>query len=79
MLVNTSKPLAINGGEPVQKEPILILKPMITETDIQAVTDALRSTFVSGDGPACREFEKQLEAYLGVKHALFVNSCTKVS
>lgn len=76
MLINTSKTLAINGGEPIQKDPILILKPLITETDIQAVTDALRSTFVSGDGPACREFEKQLETYLGVKHALFVNSCT---
>ncbi len=68
--------LAINGGEPVIKTPILILKPMITEADIQAVTGALRSTFVSGDGPACREFEQNLQDYLGVKHALFLNSAT---
>ncbi len=76
MLLDTSQKLAINGGEPVQKEPILILKPLITATDIKAVTDALSSTFVSGDGPACREFEQLLANYLGVKHALFVNSCT---
>lgn len=68
--------LAIEGGSPVSKDPIIILKPMITEEDIKAVADALRSTFVSGDGPACREFEKNLNEYLGVKHSLFLNSCT---
>lgn len=68
--------LAINGGKPVTEEAILIHKPSINNQDIQSVTDALRSTFVSGDGPACREFEKYLAAYLGVKHALFVNSAT---
>lgn len=49
---------------------------MITDEDIRAVTEAMQSTFVSGDGPACREFEKQMAAYLGVKHVLFLNSCT---
>ncbi len=68
--------LALAGGTPVADAPILILKPMITEEDVQAVTDALRSTFVSGDGPACREFEQKLQDYLGVKHALFLNSAT---
>ena len=69
-------PLALNGGSPLSAEPILIHKPTIIEADIQAVAEAMRSTFVSGDGPACRAFEKQLAAYLGVKHALFLNSCT---
>ncbi len=36
----------------------------------------MRSTFVSGDGPECREFEKMLAGYLGVKHVLFVTSAT---
>ncbi|MCB0576810.1 MAG: DegT/DnrJ/EryC1/StrS aminotransferase family protein [Saprospiraceae bacterium] len=76
MTTMQSAPLAINGGKPLSSEPVLIHKPMITEEDIQAVTEAIRSTFVSGDGPACREFEKQLSAYLGVKHVLFLNSCT---
>ncbi len=71
-----SKLLAINGGEPVAKEPILIHKPYLDEEDFAAVDKALRSTFVSGDGPDCREFESQLAAYLGVKHVLFVNSAT---
>jgi dTDP-4-amino-4,6-dideoxygalactose transaminase len=71
-----NKLLAINGGTPVSKETILIHKPYLDEDDFKAVDKAIRSTFVSGDGPECREFEKQLAAYLGVKHVLFVNSAT---
>lgn len=68
--------LAINGGSPISKEPIIIHKPFLQEDDFAAVDTALRTTFVSGDGPACREFEKLLSDYLGVKHVLFVNSAT---
>ncbi len=71
-----NKNLAINGGPPVSKEPIIIHKPYLDKKDFQAVYEATKSTFVSGDGPACREFEKQLSEYLGVKHVLFVNSAT---
>ena len=75
-MIDTNSKLAIDGGTPVASKPIPILRPSITEDDIRSVTDALRSTFVSGDGPACREFEQKLAEYLGVKHALFVNSAT---
>jgi dTDP-4-amino-4,6-dideoxygalactose transaminase len=68
--------LAINGGTPVSKEPVLIHKPFLEEDDFAAVDKAVRSTFVSGDGPSCREFEQMLAGYLGVKHVLFVNSAT---
>lgn len=68
--------LAINGGVPILKEPILIHRPYMEEDDFKAVYDAAKTTFVSGDGPACREFEKLLANYLGVKHVLFVNSAT---
>lgn len=68
--------LAINGGEPVTREPVVIHKPFLGEDDFEAVDRAVRSTFVSGDGPACREFEQMLAGYLGVKHVLFVNSAT---
>lgn len=75
--MNTNNPLlAINGGSPVSKEPILIHKPYLDEADFSAVDKAVRSTFISGDGPECRTFEKQLSEYLGVKHVLFVNSAT---
>lgn len=76
MINKLNKNLAINGGTPVTKDPILIHKPYLAEDDFAAVDKALRSTFVSGDGPDCREFEKKLAEYLGVKHVLFVNSAT---
>ncbi len=76
-MIKTNNPqLAINGGEPVAKETILIHKPYLDEQDFQAAYDAVKSTFVSGDGPACREFEKKLADYLGVKHVLFMTSGT---
>ncbi|KAF5042799.1 dTDP-4-amino-4,6-dideoxygalactose transaminase [anaerobic digester metagenome] len=71
-----NKNLAINGGEPVSREPVIIHKPYLDEEDFAIVDKALRSTFVSGDGPECRVFENQLAEYLGVKHVLFVNSAT---
>ena len=75
--MNKSNPaLAINGGTPVTKEPVIIHKPYLDEDDFTAVDETIRTTFVSGDGPKCREFEKNLAEYLGVKHVLFVNSAT---
>jgi dTDP-4-amino-4,6-dideoxygalactose transaminase len=76
-MLNKNNPLlAINGGNPTSQEQILIHKPYLDEADFVAVDKALRSTFISGDGPECREFEKTLSEYLGVKHVLFVNSAT---
>jgi perosamine synthetase len=75
--MNTKNPLlAINGGNPVTKKPVIIHKPYLDEDDFKAVDEAMRTTFLSGDGPKCREFEKNLQEYLGVKHVLFVNSAT---
>ncbi len=70
------KCLAINGGKPVADETVLIHKPYMDEADFKAVYETTKSTFVSGDGPACRKFEEMLCEYLGVKHAFFMNSCT---
>ncbi len=68
--------LAIKGGEPVSADRILIHLPFMDEQDFEAVNTAVRSTFVSGNGPKCMEFEEKLSAYLGVKNVLFTNSCT---
>jgi perosamine synthetase len=76
MIVKENPLLAINGGKPVTSDPVLIHKPYLDEEDFAAVDRAVRSTFVSGDGPDCREFEQRLAEYLGVKHVLFVNSAT---
>ncbi len=76
-MVNKTNPsLAINGGAAISKEPVIIHKPYLDEDDFLAVDRALRSTFISGDGPECRQFEKLLGEYLGVKHVLYVNSAT---
>lgn len=76
-MLNTKNPnLAINGGKPISPDPIVIHKPYLTPEDKQAIIEAFDTTFVSGDGPACREFEKLLAEYLGVKHALYLNSAT---
>ena len=76
MTERTNPALAINDGKPVSAEPVLIHKPDLDEDDFAAVDRAIRSTFVSGDGPDCRAFEKMLSDYLGAKHVLFVNSAT---
>lgn len=47
----------------------------ISDADIQAVVDVLRSNFLT-QGPAVPAFEKSIADYCGVKHAIAVNSAT---
>ncbi len=47
----------------------------ITEQDIEAVVEVLRSDFIT-QGPRIPEFENALAAYCGVAHAVAVNSAT---
>lgn len=76
-MINKKNPkLAINGGEPVSRTKIPLYKPTIEEDDIEAVKGAVASTFVSGDGPDCRTFEKELSEYLGAKYVFFTTNCT---
>lgn len=71
-----NKNLAINGGIPVSEDLILIHKPYLDNNDFNAVLETTKSSFVSGDGFACREFEKKMVEYLGAKHVFYMNSCT---
>ncbi len=50
-------------------------RPDITEAEIEAVCQVLRSPNLSL-GPKLREFEQAFEHYIGVKHAMAVNSGT---
>jgi len=76
-MINTeNKTLAINGGTPITKEPVIIHKPYMDEADFDSINQVARTTFVSGNGPACMNFEKKLSEYLGMKHVLYTNSCT---
>lgn len=72
----SNKKLAINGGKPEFEKKIAIHLPLIENDDIEIVKQAIESTFVSGDGPFCREFENHLKKYLNVKHAFFLTNCT---
>ena len=76
MIDKKNSRLAINGGRPVSEGKIPIHIPYLDDDDLSAVDKVMKSTFISGDGPECREFEKQLSSYLGVKHVFFVNSAT---
>ena len=68
--------LAIDGGTPVRKTMLPLTVPFFDNEDLDAVSRVVQSTFVSGDGPECRAFERELAAYLNVKHAFFTSSCT---
>ncbi|MEW6267158.1 MAG: DegT/DnrJ/EryC1/StrS family aminotransferase [Thermodesulfobacteriota bacterium] len=48
----------------------------LEESDIERVTEVLRSTFLT-TGEVTAAFEKKLAAYLGVKHVVGVMSCTQ--
>lgn len=67
--------LAINGGSPVSHNKIPLTKPFFGDEEKQAAIKAMDS-FVSGSGPITEQFEELLCKYLGVKNAVFLNSCT---
>lgn len=66
---------AIEGGTPVSKEYLPFSPPDIGEEEIKAVTEVLRSGWIT-TGPRCREFEQALCAYTGASHAVLLSSAT---
>lgn len=56
-------------------KPIPYGRQNISEADIQAVVDVLRSDFLT-QGPAVPAFEKSIAHYCGAEHAVAVNSAT---
>ncbi len=67
--------LAINGGYPVRAGKIYYGRQWIDEGDIEAVTETLRSDFITC-GPKVDEMERELEAYTGAKYAVAVSNGT---
>lgn len=49
--------------------------PQITEAEIGAVSDVLRSRWL-GTGPKAAEFERRVAEFTGARYAIAVNSCT---
>ena len=67
--------LCINGGFPVRAGKIYYGRQWIDDDDVKAVTDTLRSDFITC-GPKVDEMEKTLEQYTSAKHAVAVSNGT---
>ena len=67
--------IAIQGGEPVRNKKISYGRQWITEEDVQAVTEVLRSDYLTC-GPKVIELERVLAEYTGAKYAVAVSNGT---
>jgi len=71
-----SDKLAVEGGAPVRREE-LPLEPDITDEEIQAVLEVMRSKRLSQlAGNYVEDFEIEFARYIGTKYAIAVNSGT---
>lgn len=77
MTSNTRRdtPLAIHGGPPVRQALLPYGRQTLTETDVAAATEVLRSDWLT-TGPKVAEFEEAIADYVGVRHAVSFSSGT---
>ena len=66
---------AIEGGDPVRAEFLPFALPLIGKEEEDEVVDTLKSGWLT-TGPKTKRLESDFADYLGVKHAICVNSCT---
>ena len=67
--------LAIDGGTPVRPTLLPYARQVIDDSDVAAVSEALRSDWLT-TGPRVPEFEHALEAATGARHAVAFSSGT---
>jgi perosamine synthetase len=67
--------LAIDGGTPVRQTFLPYARQQISEADVEAVTAALRSDWLT-TGPRVPAFEEALAAFTGARHAVAFSSGT---
>ena len=67
--------LALYGGTPVRTTPLPYGHQSITDADVAAVVEALRSDWIT-TGPRVAEFERAVAAHVGARHAIAVSSGT---
>src|SRR6266478_9331918 len=75
MPTTSQEVLAIDGGTPVRKTLLPYGRQYISDDDIQAVVDVLRSDWLT-TGPKVAEFEEALAAWVGAKYAVAFSSGT---
>jgi UDP-4-amino-4,6-dideoxy-N-acetyl-beta-L-altrosamine transaminase len=71
----SSEVLAVNGGTPVRKTILPYGRQSISEDDIQAVAEVLRSDWLT-TGPKVGEFEEAFAEWVGAKYAVSFTSGT---
>jgi dTDP-4-amino-4,6-dideoxygalactose transaminase len=62
-------------NNPFRNTFLIFGAPLIEEPEINEVIDSLRSGWL-GTGPKVAKFEEMFRQYIGVEHAVAVNSCT---
>lgn len=67
--------LAISGGTPVRSTVLPYGRQSVSEEDVAAVTEVLRSDWLT-TGPKVEEFEKAFAAFVGTREAVAVNNGT---
>jgi perosamine synthetase len=67
--------LAIDGGEPIRATMLPYARQSITDRDVDAVADALRSDWLT-TGPRVPAFEAELASFTGARHAVAFSSGT---
>ena len=67
--------LALEGGRPVRASWLPYGRQTVTDEDIRAVADVLRSAWLT-TGPTVGEFEEHLAAYVGARFAVSFSSGT---
>ncbi|MDP7477556.1 MAG: DegT/DnrJ/EryC1/StrS family aminotransferase, partial [Candidatus Peribacteraceae bacterium] len=67
--------LAINGGTPVREAMLPYGKQTIEQDDIEAVTNALQSDFLT-TGPEISAFEKEFASFVGTAEGVAVSNGT---
>jgi perosamine synthetase len=71
----TREALAVYGGTPVRKMLLPYGRQTVSEEDIQAVINTLRSDWLT-TGPKVNEFEEAFAAWVGARHAVSFSSGT---
>src|SRR5271154_3329732 len=71
----TEDVLAVEGGTPVRETMLPYGRQSISEDDVQAVVDVLRSDWLT-TGPKVAEFEEAMATWVGAKYAVSFSSGT---
>jgi dTDP-4-amino-4,6-dideoxygalactose transaminase len=71
-VIRSAKDLAINGAPPMFAEPLHVGRPNIGnhERFLKRAADILDRGWLSNNGPVVQEFEREIAAFLGVKHCV---------